>query len=364
MRIKDITTYLETLAPLAYQEDYDNSGLLIGDPNAELKSGLITLDVTEAVIDEAIKDGSNLIIAHHPLIFRGLKRITGSHWVERCVIKAIQNSISIYAIHTNLDNVAGGVNSKIADQLGLRDQKILSPKPGTLRKLVTFVPAADTQKVLDGLYAAGAGEIGDYDRCSFRIGGIGTFRPLEKANPHVGTTLRDEEVNENRIEVLVPALLSGRIIEALKASHPYEEVAYYLSPLENQNQEVGSGVIGNLEHSMETLEFLHFLKKQMKTGTIRYTSLTKEKVQKIAVCGGTGSFLLPKARAQAADVFITADFKYHEFFEAEGQLLIADIGHYESEQFTKELLFGSLTKKFANIALRLSEVETNPIKYL
>lgn len=364
MRIKDITTYLETLAPLAYQEDYDNSGLLIGDANTEMKGGLITLDVTEAVIDEAIETGSNLIIAHHPLIFRGLKKITGTHWIERCVIKAIQNSISIYAIHTNLDNVAGGVNSKIADQLGLLNQKILSHKPGILRKLVTFVPKADTQKVLDGLYQAGAGEIGNYDHCSFRIGGVGAFRPLEKANPHIGTALNDEEVDENRIEVILPSYASGKIISALKATHPYEEVAYYLSSLENQNQEVGSGVIGELEKPMETVEFLHFLKKRMKTGTIRYTALPKKNVQRIAVCGGTGSFLLSKAKSQGADVFITADFKYHEFFEAENQLLIADIGHYESEQFTKQLLFDNLTKKFANIALRLSEVETNPIKYL
>ena len=364
MKIKDITNYLEQLAPLSYQEDYDNCGLLVGDGSGELQGALITLDVTELVIDEAVKSGCNLIIAHHPLIFRGIKRITGNHWVEKCIINAIKNDVAIYAIHTNLDNVLGGVNSRIADHLGLIDQKILLPKSGVLQKLVTFVPRSDTQKVLDGLYSAGAGEIGNYDHCSFRIGGTGTFRPLEKANPHIGTNMHDEEVEENRLEVIFPTFLSGKIVQALRSSHPYEEVAYYLTNLENKNQEVGSGVIGKLPEPMIALEFLKYVKQKMKAGVVRHTAIHKEKVQKIALCGGTGSFLLNRARSQGADVFITADFKYHEFFEAENQLIIADIGHYESEQFTKELLYDALSKKFANIALRLSEVETNPLKYL
>lgn len=364
MKIKDITNYLEQLAPLSYQEDYDNCGLLVGTSSNELTKVLITLDVTEQVLDEAIKTGCNLIVAHHPLIFRGIKKITGNHWVERCIVKAIKNDISIYAIHTNLDNILGGVNSKIADHLGLSDQKILAPKMGVLQKLVTFVPKDETQKVLESLYSAGAGEIGNYDHCSFRIGGTGTFRPLETANPHIGTTLQDEEVEENRLEVIFPTFLSGKIVQALKSAHPYEEVAYYLTALENANQEVGSGIIGKLPETMAAPDFLSYLKGRMNAGVVRHTAIHKEKVQKIAICGGTGSFLLGKAKSHGADVFITADFKYHEFFEAENQLIIADIGHYESEQFTKGLLHDALSKKFANIALRLSEVETNPLKYL
>ncbi|MEQ8470505.1 MAG: Nif3-like dinuclear metal center hexameric protein [Marinoscillum sp.] len=364
MRIKDITNYLETFAPLAYQESYDNSGLMVGDPNSDFTSGLITLDITEAVIDEAIEAGHNLIIAHHPLIFKGLKKLTGSHWVEKCVIKAIKHDISLYAIHTNLDNVLLGVNKKICDQLGLIDTKTLNPKSGILTKLVTFTPKETTDSVLKALYAAGAGEIGNYDHCSFRVDGTGTFRPGENTNPHIGFSNVDESVNEDRIEVIFPTHISGKVLSALHQAHPYEEVAYYLSSLDNKHQEVGSGMVGHLENEMDPFEFLSYLKRTMKTNCVRHTPIHTKTVKKIAVCGGAGSFLLSKAIGAKADVFITGDFKYHDFFEADNKIIVADIGHYESEQFTKDLLYDILSKKFTNIALRLSEVQTNPINYL
>lgn len=364
MKVKDITNYLEQLAPLAYQESYDNSGLLIGDPQQEVTGASITLDVTEAVIDEAIANGDNVIIAHHPLIFNGVKKLTGKHWVERCVIKAIQNKIALYAIHTNLDNIHTGVNRMIAEKLGLANLQVLNPKKDLLTKLVSFVPPENTQAVLDALYEAGGGEIGNYDHCSFKTEGTGSFRPGEKATPYVGTNNEDETVQENRIEIIFPSHISGKIIGALHKSHPYEEVAYYLTPLANKHQEVGSGMIGYLESPMDAEAFLKMLKSKMNTDCIRHTYICRKEIRKVALCGGAGSFLLNHAKSQGADIFITGDFKYHEFFEADDQIIIADIGHFESEQYTKDLLYDILSKKITNIAFRLSEVQTNPIKYL
>lgn len=364
MRIKDITDFLEQFAPLSYQESYDNSGLLVGDANAEISGIAITLDVTEQVIDEAIHNGDNLIIAHHPLIFKGLKSLTGKHWVERCVIKALKHDIALYAIHTNLDNVHLGVNRKIAEKLSLKNIRILSPKSEILSKLVTFVPHENAQQVLDALYNAGAGQIGQYDHCSFQTEGTGTFRPGEGSSPHIGNHHVDETVSEKRIELIFPSHLKHRIVSALHKSHPYEEVAYYLSTLSNTNQEVGSGIVGDLTSPMDTSEFLRHLKQTMRTDCVRHTPICKEKVSKVALCGGAGSFLLTKAIGAGADVFITGDFKYHDFFEADNRIVVADIGHFESEQFTKDLLYDIISEKFTNIALRLSEVQTNPINYL
>jgi dinuclear metal center YbgI/SA1388 family protein len=364
MKIKDIVAHLETIAPPSYQESYDNSGLLVGHGNTAVSGILITLDITEDIIDEAISLGYNMIIAHHPLIFSGIKRLNGNHWVEKCVIKAIKNDIAIYAIHTNLDNVIIGVNAIFAQKLGLVNTKILSPKNDTLSKLVTYVPKSYYDQVTNALFDAGAGKIGNYDRCSFTQSGIGTYRPGQESNAFHGEIGKNESVDEKRIEVLIPKFNSKSILKALKNAHPYEEVAYYLTPLSNENQEIGSGMIGELPESMNTDAFLEMLKEKMNAKGIRYTSIIKSEVKKIALCGGSGSFLLKQAKNLGADVFVSADFKYHEFFEAEGKLVIADIGHYESEQFTKDLLFDILSKKFTNIALRLSKLETNPIKYL
>lgn len=363
MKVKDITTALEQWAPLAYQEDYDNSGLIVGDPNQAVQQVLITLDVTEAVVDEAIATGCQLIVAHHPLIFKGLKRITTDHWVERCVRKAIKHDVGIYAIHTNLDNILSGVNARIADRLGLSDVTILVPKTNKLLKLVTFVPTEATNTVLNALYEAGAGKIGDYDHCSFSVTGTGTFRPSKDANPTIGEKGQHTEVTEKRVEVLVPVHVQARVLHALKNHHPYEEVAYYLSELRNANQEVGSGLIGTLSPALKPAEFLSLLKKHLQLQVIKHTAFHTNAIRKVALCGGAGSFLVHSAIRAGADVFVSADFKYHDYFEADGKLIIADIGHYESEVFTKDLLFDFLEQNFANIAFRLSGVITNPIIY-
>lgn len=363
MKVKDILTSLEAWAPPSYQESYDNSGLLIGDSSITFTKALITLDVTEAVLDEAIAKGCNLVIAHHPLIFGGIKRITGQHWIERCIIKAIKNDLIIYAIHTNLDNVHDGVNAMIARKIGLRNVSILKPKANTLTKLVTFVPVEHTQNVLDALYKAGMGEIGNYDHCSFRMVGTGTFRPDESANPTIGTQGKDEEVEENRIEGIFPSHAQGKIAAALKQNHPYEEVAYDLYDLENTNPQIGSGAIGTLETPMETEAFIATLKERMDLNTVKCTAFVKKQISKVAVCGGSGGFLLRNAKRQKADIFITSDYKYHEFFEADQQIIIADIGHYESEVFTKNLIAERLQSEFANEEFLLSAIVTNPVKY-
>jgi dinuclear metal center YbgI/SA1388 family protein len=363
MRIKDVTAFLESVAPGSLQESYDNSGLITGHPDNQVTGILTSLDCTETVIQEAIDLGANLVVAHHPILFKGLKKLTGSNYVERTLIKAIQHNIGIYAIHTNLDNVFNGVNKKIGEKIGLVNTKILAPKPGTLMKLVTFIPKENTEAVMDALHGAGAGEIGNYKYCSFRLEGTGTFMPGEEANPHIGIKGELEKVNETRVEVIFPGHLKGRIMDVLRKSHPYEEVAFYLSTLENENQEVGGGLIGELDSPLEPIAFLERLKSRMDLKIIRHTPLLNKKVKKIAVCGGSGSFLLPQAISAAADVFVTADFKYHEFFDADGRIIIADIGHYESEVFTKDLLYEILMKKFPTFAINFSKTVTNPISY-
>lgn len=362
-QIRQLTAYLEAFAPLAYQESYDNAGLLVGDPTTEITGVLVTLDATEAVVDEAIARGCNLIIAHHPVVFKGLKKLNGKTYVERTVIKAIKNDIALYAIHTNLDNVTGGVNFRIAQKLNLQNVRILAPKNQVLSKLVTFVPVADTQRVLDALYAAGAGQIGEYKNCSFRVSGTGTFQPGDGAQPAIGSLGTYHEEPENRLEVLIPTHLQGSVLAALRQVHPYEEVAYYLTPLDNQHQEVGSGAVGDLPTPVAAADWLAYLKTSMDLNLIRYTALPSQPIRRVAVCGGVGSFLLPDAIRSGADVFVTADYKYHEFFDADGRITICDIGHYESEVFTKELLAEHLAKKFTTFAVILAGTNTNPIQY-
>jgi len=362
-KIKEVIRFLEQVAPPVYQESYDNSGLLTGNAEAELTKALITLDTIEEVIDEAITLNCNLIISHHPIIFKGLKKLTGSNYVERTIIKALKHDIAIYAIHTNLDSVLQGVNHKIAEKLGLINLTILSPKKQLLKKLVTYIPVADTDKVMKEVYTAGAGHIGNYSECSFRIEGIGSFKPNEAANPTIGKADETEFVKENRVEVIFPAHLEDRIITSLIEAHPYEEPAYDVFLLENSHKEVGAGIVGELPEQVSELDFLMNLKGKMNVPLVRHTAFLDKKVAKIAVCGGSGSFLLRDAIRAKADFFVTADFKYHEFFDAEKKIVIADIGHYESEVYTKELIYEILSKKFANIALILSKVVSNPIRY-
>ncbi|MDR6560394.1 MULTISPECIES: Nif3-like dinuclear metal center hexameric protein [unclassified Arcicella] len=361
--IKDITNYLEQLAPLAYQESYDNAGLIVGSPETTVTGILATLDCTEDIIHEAIKRDCNLIVAHHPIVFKGLKRFNGKNYVERAVMLAIKKDIAIYATHTNLDSVKGGVNYMIAEKLGLENVRILSPKKQILKKLVTFVPVENTKAVLEAIHTAGAGQIGEYKNCSFSTEGTGRFTPSGSADPFIGTLNEAEEVSENRIEVIFDAPQESQILRALKKAHPYEEVAYYLSILENENQEVGSGVIATLPESLSEIDFLTMLKTKMNLKVVRHTPLLGKAIKKIALCGGAGGFLLRDAIRQDADVFITADYKYHEFFDAENQIIICDIGHYESEVYTKELIVRYLSEKFSNFAVLKSQVNTNPVQY-
>lgn len=364
MTVKEITACIEQFAPLAYQESYDNSGLQVGDMNMKVKAVLVTLDVTEEVLNEAKDKGCNMIVAHHPLIFSGLKSISGKTYVERIVQQAIKNDIALYAAHTNLDNMRGGVNAQIARKLGLQDTAILSMSMDSLRKLYTFVPQDAAEQLRQALFAAGAGDIGKYRECSFNTSGTGTFRPDKDSNPAIGTPGGERErVEEVKVEVLVQKHLEAKVLKALFEAHPYEEVAFEFIALQNPNQEIGAGLIGRLKNPVQPSDFLKHLKQQMKTDCIRHTALPEKPVEKIAVCGGSGSFLLRDALRAGADVFITGDFKYHQFFDADGKIIIADIGHYESEQFTKELLADILKNNFPNFAILLSNISTNPIKY-
>jgi dinuclear metal center YbgI/SA1388 family protein len=364
MKIKDITDYLETIAPLPYQESYDNSGLIVGDSSALVKKVLITLDVTEAVVDEAIRDKCQLIIAHHPIVFGGLKKLNGKNYVERVVIKAIKNNIAIYAIHTNYDNVIEGVNAKICQRLGLIDCEILVPKKQLLKKLYTFIPVAHHEKVAKAIFDAGAGYIGNYSETSFNVNGTGTFKGNEKSNPVLGKKGVLEKAEEIKFETIFPAAIEGKVIKALLNAHPYEEVAYDIVTLDNAYAKVGSGMVGNLKKEIDALTFLKSVKKNLKTEVIRHTELLAKPIKRVAVCGGAGRFLLNNAIAAGADLFITADFKYHDFFDADNKIVIADVGHYESEQFTRDLLLQHLSEKFPILAARISIVNTNPIKYL
>ena len=363
MKIKEILQALEQWAPIAYQESYDNCGIQSGDAKQELKGILITLDTTEEIIDEAIAKNCNLVISHHPLLFKGLKNITGKNDIERALVKAIKHDITIYAIHTNLDHIASGVSYQICRRLQLQNTAVLLGKTGLLTKLVTYVPEENKEHVLQHLFNAGAGEIGNYSACAFRSEGLGSFLPNEKAKPHIGEANKLEYVRESRIETAFPTHLKHDVVQALKAAHPYEEVAYDLFELQNTWEAVGAGMIGELPKPMNVEEFLKHLSASMNVDTYKFTHSYEGLIHKVAVCGGAGSFLLKNALQSGAQAFVSSDFKYHEFFDAEKDILVADIGHYESEVYTKELIYDFLIKKFTNIAILISEINTNPVRY-
>jgi len=362
-QIKEICTYLDSWAPPAYAESYDNVGLLVGDPQSEVTGIMVSLDCTEQVVKEATEQGCNLIVSHHPILFKGLKSLTGKNYVERTVIKALKEDIALYAIHTNLDSVDSGVNHKIASLLSLKNTSILRPKEEILRKLTVFVPTSGADSLRQALFKAGAGVIGNYSGCSFTLVGQGSFHPEEGANPSVGSVGKTQFEEETRIEVMFPAYLTSQVLKAMVENHPYEEVAYYLHALANRNQYVGSGMVGDLLKPMPSEEFLAYLKNKLQLSVIRHTDPIEEEISRVAICGGSGSFLLNDAKRGGAQVFITGDFKYHEFFDAENKILIADIGHYESERFTIDLIADYLREKFTTFAIRLTEVNTNPIHY-
>ncbi len=363
-KLHEIIRPLESLAPPILQESYDNSGLLVGHPNMDITGVVVALDALESVVQEAIDHGCNLVIAHHPIVFGGLKRFNGKNYIERTVMKAIKHDIAIYAIHTNLDNVRDGVNRMIADKLGLINCRVLSPKIGLLRKLVTFAPATHAEAVREALFKAGAGAIGLYDSCSFNLSGTGTFRGQEGSDPFIGKPGELRREAEERIEVIFESWKEGALLKALRGSHPYQTVAYDLYSLENSHQDIGSGLVGELPVPMEEMDFLRFLKDAMGAACVRHTAPTGRKVSRVSVCGGAGSFLLKEAKATDSQVFVTADYKYHQFFDAEGELIIADIGHYESEQFTGILIRDLLLRNFPTFAVRLTQLTTNPVHYL
>jgi dinuclear metal center YbgI/SA1388 family protein len=364
MNVNDVIRKLESWANPALQEGYDNSRLIVGDKDRSVTGVLVSLDATEDVVDEAISKGCNMVVSHHPIVFGGLKSFTGKNYVERTVIKAIKNDIAIYALHTNLDNVHTGVNRMIGERIGIKNPKILAPKKGLLQKLVVFAEPSNAEAVRQAMFDSGAGHIGNYDKCSFSLDGEGTFRGDDSTNPTVGEAGKLSREGEVRIEVILPAFASGEVIRAMKTAHSYEEVAYDLYALENVWDSVGSGMIGELPKEMDAMDFLSMVKSQFEAGVVRYTPVHKSKVKKIAWCGGSGSFLLGNAIASGADVFITSDFKYHQFFDADNRIIIADIGHFEGEQFTKHLIVDYLKENFLNFAVLLSEVRTNPINYL
>ncbi|MFD0798165.1 Nif3-like dinuclear metal center hexameric protein [Maribacter chungangensis] len=363
MTVNEVARILEQLAPLGYAEDFDNVGLLVGNSGMEVNGILVTLDTLEHVVDEAIEKHLNLIVSFHPIIFAGLKKITGRNYVERTVLKAIKNDIAIYAIHTALDNSISGVNHKICKVLGLTNTRILIPQKETIKKLVTYIPVANATKVKNALFKAGAGAIGNYSDCSFSVEGTGSFKPNEKAQPVKGTIGEIHFEKETQVSLTFSKSEEKQILAALFEHHPYEEVAYEVTTLANTDQNIGMGMIGELENNMSETDFLNHLKEKMNAAVVRHSELRNKDVKKVAVLGGSGAFAIGAAKAAGADVFVTADVKYHEFYQAEKQMVIADIGHFETEQFTKNLLVDYLTKKIPNFAIHLSESITNPIKY-
>ncbi len=363
MKIGEIISFLESQANPSLQEDYDNAGLITGDSSWECTGIVCSLDATEEVIQEAISKKCNLVVAHHPIIFKGLKKINGKNYVEKTVILALKKDVAIYAIHTNLDNVIDGVNGRMARVLGLTDLSILLQKETTLKKLYTFVPADHAEKVRKAIFAAGAGNIGNYSECSFNAEGDGTFKAGAGASPYVGEIGSRHAEKEVRIEVVFPSFLQNRLISEMKSAHPYEEVAYDVIELSNSHPNTGSGIVGSLPEALDEQSFLALLKRIFNVSVVRHTPFLNRKIKKVALCGGAGSFLISKALAAGVDAYVTADVKYHEFFDADNRLLLADIGHYESEQFTINLLHEILEQKFPNFAVLKTGVDTNPVKY-
>jgi len=364
MKIHQITQILEAWAPLQYAEDFDNVGLLVGNPNDETSGILVTHDCLEEVVDEAIERDCNLIVCFHPILFKGLKRFTENSHVVRAVRKAIKNDIAIYAIHTALDNQAHGVSFGLSQSLGLTNTSVLLPKENTAMKLNFYVPQAQAEQVRNALFAAGAGKLGNYDECSFSSAGEGSFRPLQNSTPYVGKKGERHIEDELQIQMVFQKHLATQMIEALVSSHPYEEVAYEITSLANPKQNLGMGMIGDLPKSMKPDAFLDFVKKTLKTPSLRHSHLGTNEIARVAVLGGSGSFAIQAAKSKKADAYITADLKYHDFYEGNQSFLVVDAGHYETEQHTKNLIHNHLTKKLPNFAILLSKVNTNPIKYL
>lgn len=364
MKIREIIRTLEELAPLPLQESYDNSGVQIGEVNQEAKAALLCIDVTESVVDEAIALGCNLIISHHPLAFRPFKTLTGKNYIERSFIKACKHDIVIYSAHTSLDNALGGINCYLAELLGLSQIRILSPKQNFLLKLAVFVPVSHLENVRSTLFSAGAGHIGAYDMCSYSNIGEGTFRAGSETDPYCGEKGILHAEKEYKLEVILPVFKQKEVLQALLAVHPYEEPAYDLYMLQNEWMQAGSGIVGTLKEPVDEEDFLYHLKDTLRLDVIQHSKCIGKKVQYIAICSGSGAFLIPQAIKYGADVFITGEAKYNDFYDVEDKLLLATIGHYESEICTKDIFYKLLSKKYPNFALNKSGYDQNPVEYL
>ncbi len=364
MKLSSIIKILEAEVPLKYQEPYDNSGLNVGEPGIQVTGILLCIDVTPAIIDEAVANKANLVISHHPVIFSAVKQLTGATLTEKVIVYAIKKGIAIYCMHTNIDNAFNGVNRKICEKLGLTNCRILVPAKNSLKKLVTFIPSDHAEKLRSALFSAGAGEIGNYGSCSFNSEGKGSFMAKEGASPFVGEIGRIHYEDEIKIETIVPADKLKQVVAALMENHPYEEAAYDIYPLDNDYNRVGSGMTGELEKPVKAIDFLKLVKEIFNCKILRHSLLPDVTIQKVAVCGGSGAFLIPSASAAGADVFITGEIKYHQFFDGNEKLIVADIGHYESEQFTVEIFYDILIKKLPNFAIHFSRIHSNSVHYL
>jgi len=363
MKFTQIINTLERFAPISLQEEYDNSGLIIGNKNDDCTGVLLSLDVTEPIVLEAKQRNCNLIVAHHPIVFKGVKRLNGRNYVEKTIESAIKNGIAIYACHTNIDNVLKGVNGKIANKIGLISQSVLLPKENSLVKISIYAPPANVKQIEKVVFEIGGGTLGNYSECSFISEGMGGFKPGNHSDPFIGNIGIRHESPESKLEIISPFWLQNQIISAVKTVHPYEEVAYEINALKNEYNEIGAGLIGDLSESMSEIEFLNHLKSKFNLKVIKHTRLLNKKIKKVAVCGGSGSFLINQAKSLGADIFITSDMKYHEFFDADDQLILADIGHYESEQFTIDLFDDILKEKFPNFAILKTNINTNPVEF-
>jgi len=364
MKLNDLTTFLDSAVPLSFQEGYDNAGLQVGSPDKEIRSALLTLDVTEEVLDEAAYAGCDVIISHHPVIFGGLKQLSGKNVTERIVLKALKQDVAIYSAHTNLDVLENGVSRKMAEKLGLNNVKVLVPLRNRLLKLVVFIPEQHLEKVSEAVFSAGAGVIGGYDKCSFASTGNGSFVAGDGTKPFTGEKGKLHTEREIRFETVLFAHMKSRVIRALLEAHPYEEVAYDLYSLENDNVRTGMGCTGEFSVPLTEKEFLKLLESVFSAKGIRYSKPTGKEISKVALCGGAGGQLINEAMASGAEAYVTGDIRYHSFFEAGPKILLADIGHFESEKFSTEILYDLIIKKFPTFALRFSEVNTNPINYL
>ena len=364
MKILEVIQYLNQIIPTGFQESYDNCGLQVGDTSAEITGVLISIDLTESVVDEAVENGCNLIVTHHPFLFKGVKRIDADSPAGKIIYKLVRNGIAVYSAHTSLDKLKTGVSALLAKRLGLIDTRILVPEQNSLKQLVVYCPKSHSQTLKDALYAAGAGNIGDYRHCSYSVDGTGTFEPLQGANPFVGEVGHDTATSEERIEMIYPRVFESKIVSALRANHPYEEPAFALIPLGNENADTGLGIIGTLPQETDVMDFLQKVKQTVGIPVVRHSGLCRKTVRTVALCGGAGAEFIGTAMAQHADIYLTADIKYHDFQAAAGHIVLADIGHYESEQFAKDFFYDKLSEKFRIFAIRIAKTETNFVGYM